>query len=78
VNALSYFSTESSNVIDPIAELSRVSIKRPVDTPQGRLPEGSTGTVVSVYDSGAAYCVEFTVPFQTLVTVDAGALSVAR
>ena len=52
-----------------IEELSRISLTESVDTEEGTLPSGAQGTVVSVYGSGDAYCVEFTRPFKALVTI---------
>lgn len=52
-----------------IEELSRVSLTQSVHTDKGVLPYGASGTVVSVYGKGEAYCVEFVRPFHALVTV---------
>ena len=54
---------------EPIEELTRVALSMPVETESGVLPAGSLGTVVGVYQSGAAYEVEFANPFQTVATV---------
>jgi hypothetical protein len=54
----------------PFAELSVVEVVRAVDTSEGDLiPAGSHGTVVAVWDSGAAYEVEFAEPVVGLATV---------
>lgn len=39
---------------EPIEELSRLALSKPVETESGVLPAGSMGTVVGVYRSGAA------------------------
>ena len=55
-------------------ELSRVSLARPVESEDGSLPAGATGTVVHVYPQERAYEVEFTSPFHTVATVEANAI----
>jgi Domain of unknown function (DUF4926) len=55
-------------------ELSRVSLARPVESEDGILPSGATGTVVHVYPGERAYEVEFNRPFHTLATVEADAI----
>lgn len=55
---------------EPIAELSVVALDRDIDlSPIGCLPKGTQGTLVSVYDGGAAYEVEFDEPFHALLTL---------
>jgi Domain of unknown function (DUF4926) len=56
-------------------ELSLVSLGRPVETVDGLLPPGSTGTVVHVYPAERAYEVEFQRPFHTVATVEAAAIA---
>ena len=67
MNARLYFSTDASTPVEPIEELSAVSLRKPHGTDGGLLPAGAEGTVVAVYGSGDAYCVEFEVPFHALV-----------
>jgi Domain of unknown function (DUF4926) len=55
-------------------ELSRVSLARPVESPDGVVPAGSTGTVVYVYAGELAYEVEFTRPIHAVATVEASAI----
>ncbi|WP_211104162.1 DUF4926 domain-containing protein [Azospirillum sp. Sh1] len=63
---------------EPIEELTRVALSKPVETEDGVLPAGSMGTVVGVYRSGAAYEVEFAKPFHTVATVMPDAIRNAR
>ena len=70
MNARLYFSTDGSMPIEPIEELSAVSLKKPFATDQGLMPAGAEGTIVSVYGSGEAYRVEFEAPFHALITVE--------
>jgi hypothetical protein len=56
------------------SEGSQVSLARTVESRDGTLPIGATGTVVRVYPGGRAYDVEFSSPFHTVVTVAADAL----
>ena len=55
----------------PFQELDDVMLASPIRVkPLGRvLPAGSRGTVVGIWRDGAAYEVEFTQPFECLVTV---------
>ncbi len=54
----------------PIGELSVVSLVGDIDVPaMGRLPEGTLGTVVSVYGGGEVYEVEFEAPVHALLTL---------
>lgn len=56
---------------EAIAELSIVALNHGIDlAPIGYLPEGTHGTVVSVYGKGAAYEVEFDEPFHALLTLE--------
>ena len=75
MNARSCFATEAANLIDPLEELIRITLLRPLETDEGILPTGSQGTIMSVYDDGAAYRLEFTTPLRTLQTIACGALS---
>jgi hypothetical protein len=59
----------------PIAELSVVRLGKPVETAQGTLPPGSSGTVVHAYDDGQAYIVEFYEPFHAVATVETDAIA---
>ncbi|CAO3402609.1 hypothetical protein [Azospirillum palustre] len=54
---------------EPIEELRRIALSKPVETEDGVLPAGSMGIVVGVYRGGAAYDVEFMKPFHTVATV---------
>lgn len=65
------YSTETP--VETIEELSRVALQRPVDLGDQprQLPIGSSGTIVSVLEGGAAYLVEFTEPFPALVELAA-------
>ncbi len=58
----------------PINELARVALSVPVETGAGTLPAGAVGTVVGVYRQGAAYEVEFTIPFHAVATVTPDAI----
>lgn len=78
MNARLYFTTDSAALVEPIEEISRVSLVRDVDVEAGRLPTGAKGTVVSVYEDGAAYCVEFTSPFAALVTLSCTDVAAVR
>ena len=55
-------------------ELSLVSLTCAVESQDGLLPAGATGTVVHVYSQGRAYEVEFSEPFHTIATIEATAL----
>jgi hypothetical protein len=59
----------------PPAELSIVKLGMPVETKQGTVPSGSSGTVVHVFQDGRAYIVEFYEPFHTVATVEADAIT---
>lgn len=63
---------------EPIEELTRVVLSKPVETEDGVLPAGSMGTVVGVYRGGVAYEVEFAKPFHTVATVMPDAIRHAR
>ena len=69
MNARSYIATDAETVVHPLKELTRVALLRAVATDAGVLPEGARGTIVSSYDQGAAYCLEFTKPFPALLTI---------
>ena len=70
MNARLYFSTDAFTPIEPIEELSVVSLKKPIETGEGLMPAGAEGVVVSVYGEGVAYCVEFEEPFHSIITVE--------
>lgn len=56
-------------------ELDRVTLAVPVVAEKGqRLPAGASGTVVAVFRGGAAYIVEFAIPFHAVVTVSPDAI----
>jgi hypothetical protein len=58
-------------------ELDDVTLAAPVHVASldQELPVGAHGTVVGVWQGGRAYEVEFSEPFECLVTVPAGGLS---
>jgi Domain of unknown function (DUF4926) len=56
-------------------ELSLVSLRWPVESDDGLLPPGATGTVVHVYPAERAYEVEFQRPFHAIATVEAAAIA---
>ena len=58
-----------SGAREPIEELTRVALSKPVETEDGVLPAGAMGIVVGVYRCGAAYEVEVAKPFHTVATV---------
>jgi len=59
----------------PFAELAPVTLKRPVEVGEQRLPAGSRGTVVAAYRDGNGFEVEFFEPFHAVVTVEADDLA---
>jgi|ERR1019366_2261522 hypothetical protein len=58
-----------------VAELTVVRLGKPVETKQGTVPAGSSGTVVHAYRDGQAYIIEFHEPFHAVATVEAGAIA---
>jgi hypothetical protein len=52
-----------------ISELSVVMLTHTVEHKARELPEGATGTVVHAWSDGEHYAVEFTEPFQCVVSV---------
>jgi hypothetical protein len=52
-----------------IPELTTVTLTHRLECKGGLLPEGSRGAVVHAYKDGAAYEVEFDVPFHCVVTL---------
>ena len=58
-------------------ELELVVLDRDIETPGGRIPRGTHGTVLQVFDSGGAYQIEFEGPFDVPETVPASALNAA-
>ena len=52
-------------------ELARVTLASAVQSEEGLVPAGATGTVVHVWHGGAACEVEFTKPFRAISTVKA-------
>ena len=59
----------------PIAELSIVRLGKPVQTKEGTLPSGASGTVVHVHDDCRAFIIEFYEPFHAVATVEADAIA---
>lgn len=54
----------------PLAELDRVECLADERTEEGAVvPAGAKGTVVAVWEMGAAYEIEFAHPFHALLTV---------
>lgn len=58
-----------------VAELTVVTLGKPVETRQGIVPAGSSGTVVHAYNDGQAYIIEFYEPFHAVATVEADAIA---
>ncbi len=58
-----------------IAELSVVRLSKSVETEDGTVPAGSSGTVVHAYDDGQAFVIEFYQPFHAVATVEADAIA---
>jgi hypothetical protein len=58
-----------------VAELTIVRLGKPVETSQGMVPAGSSGTVVHAYGDGQAYIIEFYEPFHAVATVEADAIA---
>lgn len=58
-----------------VPELSIIRLCLPVETKQGTVPAGSTGTVVHAYSDGQAYIIEFYEPFHAVATVEADAIA---
>lgn len=53
-------------------DLDVVRLKVSVQDDHGQLvPAGSEGTIVSTYDDGRAFCIEFTSPQEALADVEA-------
>jgi hypothetical protein len=49
-----------------IPSLTDLTTARDIDTPEGVLPAGSAGTIVSGYDHGGVYLVEFDAPWHVV------------
>ncbi len=58
-----------------VAELSIVTLAKAVETKQGVMPAGSSGTVVHAHQDGRAYIIEFYAPFHAVATVEADAIA---
>jgi hypothetical protein len=58
-----------------IAELSIVRLGKPVQTKEGTVPSGASGTVVHIHDDGRAFIIEFYQPFHAIATVEAEAIA---
>lgn len=61
-----------------LPELSVVRLANAVESADGVIPKGSTGTVVARYAGGRGYEIEFTRPFHTVATVDVSDLARMR
>jgi hypothetical protein len=59
-----------------VAELSIVTLAKAVETRQGTVPAGASGTVVHAHGDGRAYIIEFHKPFDAVATVEANAIAV--
>lgn len=54
-----------------LQDLDRVALTAAVTSDDGdEVPAGAEGTIVSVFNAGEAYVVEFTTPVATLATVE--------
>jgi uncharacterized protein DUF4926 len=73
MNAMRYVRSRHPELRHP--ELSLVSLGRPVESDEGLLPPGATGTVVHVYPDERAYEVEFQRPFHAVATLEAAAIA---
>ncbi len=58
-----------------VAELSIVTLAKAVETKQGTVPAGASGTVVHAHGDGRAYIIEFYEPFHAVATVEADAIA---
>jgi hypothetical protein len=58
-----------------VAELSVVTLGRPVHSNEGVIPAGASDTVVHAYGDGQAYIIEFYEPFHAVATVEADAIA---
>jgi hypothetical protein len=65
----------ASSTARAVPELSIIKLSLPVETKQGTVPAGSTGTVVHAYSDGQAYIIEFYEPFHAVATVEADAIA---
>jgi hypothetical protein len=54
-----------------LGDLDVVRLTQDFDCPGGRIPRGTQGTVLQVFDSGSAYQVEFEGPYEVPETVPA-------
>lgn len=63
--------------MQPITDLSVVSLRREHKCEAGTLHEGATGSVVYTYPDGAGYEVEFEKPFDCVVTVGSDEIRLA-
>jgi hypothetical protein len=59
----------------PVEEMSILKLRSSVETKQGTIPVGTTGTVVHAYSDGQAYIIEFYEPFHAVATVAADAVA---
>jgi hypothetical protein len=57
------------------AELSQVSLRKPVDTENGQLPVGAIGTVVRFDPQTKSYHVKYLQPFHADVTFTAAEMT---
>jgi hypothetical protein len=57
------------------AELSVVSLRRPVEHDNRSIPAGTKATIVAAYRDGTGYEVEIFTPFHAVVTVEADDLT---
>jgi hypothetical protein len=59
----------------PIAELSIVTLGKPVQSKEGTVPSGANGAVVHIHDDGRAFIIEFYEPFHAVATAEADAIA---
>jgi hypothetical protein len=58
-----------------VAELGIVTLSKAVETSEGVVPGGASGTVVHVHGDGRAYIIELYEPFHAVATVEADAIA---
>lgn len=75
MTAEAFYQFRQGDPLPGIRDLDVVMLTRVVETDDGdTMPEGSEGTVLSVYANGAAYVVEFSEPVGAMATVRASDL----
>lgn len=56
--------------LEPIPELTEITLKRAVDVQGVHMPAGAHGVVMAAYADGLAYEVEFAAPKHAVLTVE--------